>query len=110
MVETTHRYTDMNEQFDRMVAQLETLTDALAEGDVCLQECKDGDERSVYVISVASEVDGNRIFNPVARMFTFEEGDNPFEDLSPPEGVEEGTDDTEPSNIISLKPPKIITP
>lgn len=59
---------------------------AAKSGDLCLLECNDKEGNPVYTICIAVEQDGGVETYPLARMFTYQPGDNPIDDLVPPEG------------------------
>ncbi len=95
----------------KMMSNLQGLASALETGDVCLQECRDASGKRVFVISVRKKV-GDKVetFLPIARMFTFERGDNPYADLTPPKDIADGADDEVPeASSIIFNPKKIIT-
>jgi hypothetical protein len=66
----------------------EVLKRAMRNDDVALMECMDKDGNEVVVlaiVNVSGELDEESYdFLPLARVFSFEEGDDPYEDLTPP--------------------------
>ena len=71
---------------EHTVENFKTLERAIENGDAALMECTDKETGNpVSVICVANRNEDDMEFIPVARMYTFEEGDNPFDTLNPPE-------------------------
>jgi len=66
---------------------MRTLMTGVNEGALVVSPCKDADGNTVYLLTAVLPVDGKNRSFPIARIFTYEDGDDPFVLYDPPEGA-----------------------